>query len=179
MINIKINYQNPSVKKEHLGFGQSEVPRNTALKMRNIVKESSYNPYVRKWAEIIINDLDDRDEWGEVEAIFYFVRDYIRYVKDPKGMEYIQTPPYMLKTIEMEQKAAGDCDDQTVLTLSLLKSIGYRVAIRVTGYKPGKYSHVYGLVNIKNKWIPIDTVRKDKELGWEARGYQVMDLEVK
>jgi hypothetical protein len=63
----------------------------------------------------------------EVEELFYYVRDTIKYVKDPRltelDFDYIQSP---LETLE---RKAGDCDDHTVLLASLLESIGYSTSI--------------------------------------------------
>ncbi len=74
-----------------------------------------------------------------------------------------------------------NCDDMSMLTLSLLKSIGYEVGLKVTSYKPnGTYQHVYGIVrvpigktspegySVQNIWLATDTIKPDKNLGWEA-----------
>lgn len=165
---------------EHLGFGKVVVPRNTALKMREVILESHVNPYVRKWAERITEDVRDRDEYGEVNAIFRFVQNSLHYLKDPRGMEYVQTPPYILEHIQVGSKPGADCDDYTTLGLSLLASIGYKTAIRVTGYNQGgEFTHVYGLVSVHGKWVPFDAIRKDVGLGWEAPNKTVkMDIGV-
>jgi hypothetical protein len=104
------------------------------------------------------------------------VRDNVRYTRDPAGFEYIQTPPVVLEDIRSYQigqgdRPAGDCDDMTVLSLSLLKSIGFQVAIKVVSFhNHKKFSHVYGLVQIGNDWITCDCVRPDRDMGWEAQG---------
>jgi|SRR3972149_180425 len=166
-----ITYLNPPVREEFLGYGPINVPMNTGGKMRDIIRESSKNPYVRKWAEKIVEGVQDRDEIGEVEGLFDFVQMKTRYAHDPKGTEFIQTPPYILKHIELGDKPSLDCDDYTVLGLSLARSLGYPTLIRITGYKDdGKFSHVYGLVKIRGKWVTFDAVRKDQKLGWKAPG---------
>jgi len=171
---------NPPVRKEFLGFGRVNVPATTISRMRDIIKESGHSNYVREWAKHIIEDVPDRDEVGEVQAIFDFLQLHSRYTKDPKGMEYVQTPLFVLSQIGLGQIASLDCDDYTVTSLSLLRSIGYPVKIRATGYSNNKnFSHVYGLVKIKGSWKVFDAVRKDEPLFWEAPGRTVtMDLEV-
>lgn len=175
-----LNFQNPPTRTEFLGFGKVTVPRNTARRMRDLIREASTNEYVRKWAEKIVEDVADRNEYGEMKAIFNFIQDRTRYAKDPKGVEYIQTPPYVLTHIQIGDKPSLDCDDYTVLGLSLLGALGYETAIRVTGYKSdGKFTHVYGMVKWGSKWIPFDGVRKDRTLGWQAPDkVRVMDVRV-
>lgn len=166
------------VKHEFLGFGKITVPKNTALKMREIIKKASINEYVRKWAERIVEDVEDRDEVGEAEVIFNFVQTNTRYGHDPRGTEYIQTPHYILKQIEVGMKPTNDCDDSTTLSLSLLRSLGFKTKIRVTGYRSdGRFSHVYGLVVINGKWVPYDCVNKKFKVGWQAPNpKRIMDI---
>ena len=168
------------VRRTDLGSGRVGVPRRTAQKMREIIRKSSSNLYVRKWAEKIIEDVPDRDMKGEVEAIYTFLQRKTRYARDPRGTEFIQTPPYVLKQVELGMKPSLDCDDYTVSGLSLLRSMGYSTLIRVTGYKDdGRFSHVYGKVLVDGKWVNFDPVRKGQNLGWEAPGRRrQMDFEV-
>lgn len=71
----------------------------------------------------------------------------------------------------------SNCDDMTVLSLSLMKSVGFPVVIKTVGYN-GRFSHVYGMVHVNGKWIVTDTVRPDKWFGWEAPGVtRVMEVQ--
>jgi hypothetical protein len=166
---------------ESLGRGKLAVPQQTGRRMRAIILESSANPYVRKWAERVTRSLPDRDHDAEIQAIYSFLQNNTRYVADPRGTEYVQTPPFVLTQIEHRLNPGLDCDDYTVTGLSLLRSIGYDTAIRVTGYKPdNRFSHVYGMVRLPKtgEWRAFDCVRKDEPLaGWEAPGkVRQMDL---
>lgn len=169
---------------EYIGTGDNAI-YNTVSKMKQIISESSKNPYVREWARDILGYVDVNDKMNEARAVHNFVRDNVRYTKDPFGFEYIQTPPVLLEAIRERNKSGGnrptgDCDDMTVLSLSLLKSIGFPVAIKVVSFhENGRFSHVYGLVQVKGQWIPIDCVRPDKQLGWEATGLtRVMETQI-
>jgi transglutaminase-like putative cysteine protease len=137
--------------------------------MKKIIHESAPNLYVRKWAEKLVSGIQPRDERGEAEAIFDFVQRSLRYARDPRGTEFVQTPLLLLTEIEQGKTPSADCDDYTTLGLSLLRALGFPVVIRVTGYRPdGTFSHVYGMVNINGVWTAFDAVRRDKDLGWEA-----------
>ena len=161
---------------EYIGTGDTAIFR-TVDKMKNIINTSARNPYIREWAKNIVSRVGVNDKKAEVNAIFNFVRDNVRYTKDPLGFEYLQTPPTLLEDIRMHMdgkgdRPIGDCDDMTLLSLSLLKSIGFRVAIKVVSFLPNKqFGHVYGLVQLNGQWMPIDCVRPDSYLGWESKGH--------
>lgn len=162
-------------KEEYIGSGDTAIV-NTVRKMKDIINVSSRNPYIREWAGNIVSRVEVNDKKGEANAIFNFVRDNVRYTKDPYGFEYLQTPPTLLEDIRLRmqgkgERPNGDCDDMTLLSLSLLKSIGFNVAIKVVSFlESGQFSHVYGLVQIKGQWVPFDCVRPDSHMGQEARG---------
>jgi len=159
---------NTPITKQFNGFGESSI-YNTVDVIHKIVKSSSNNPYVRKWAEKIIRNIPAKNKLGEVDAIHDFVKWKVRYTKDPLDMEYVQTPLVLLKAIELGEIPMGDCDDMTTLALSLYRSIGYPVATKVASYTNNRqFSHIYGLVNVNNKWIPSDTTMSSYNLGWEA-----------
>jgi Intein splicing domain len=75
---------------------------------------------------------------------------------------------------------AHNCDDVTDLFLSLAMSIGYPVALRVASYSSDKeFRHVYGLVNVKHIWYPVDGINWHQPPGWEHPGATNMaDYEV-
>lgn len=153
-----------------LGFGDA-VTINTVKKMIDTIKSSSKNLRVVKKAADIVSHLPAKDQVAEVTTIYNWVRDNSRYVKDPHGTEMLQSPLVALDQIEAGQVFSGDCDCLVTLTLSLLKSIGYPVALRIASYKPDKiHSHVYGLVNIYGQWTPIEPIKEHVPLGWEAPG---------
>lgn len=152
----------------NIGTGNSAI-YNTVAKMSQIVSESSKNPYIRKWAEHIVRSVIPGNKLHEANAIYLFVRDKTRYLNDPDGMEYLQTPLYVLQQLEKSIMPSLDCDDSTMLSLSLLKSIGFPVAIRIISTNASNaYSHVYGLFSVNNVWYPIDCIKRDKSFLWQA-----------
>jgi predicted transglutaminase-like cysteine proteinase len=152
----------------------------TVDQMERVMLASLGNQEIRMRAEQIVSMVAPNDRMGEAEAVYQFVRDYVRYTKDPAGMEYVQTPQHILKMIDERGQAYGDCDDKTVLGLSLLKNLGFEVAIRVASYRAsGQFTHVYGLVKIKGEWVVFDATPTHQSLGWEAEATRVKDREVK
>lgn len=172
-------HQHIPVKIQSISHGEIGI-HETVTQMEKIILASLGDQQVRMAAEDVVGGVEPNDREGEASAVYQFVRDRVRYTKDPKGMEYVQTPGHMLTMIQKRGQAYGDCDDKTVLGLSMLKNLGYDVAIRVAQYRPqGTYTHVYGLVKIKNVWMVFDATPIDKELGWEAQAVKVQDRQVK
>jgi len=56
------------------------------------------------------------------KALYYYVRDNINYVSDPKRTEYVQSPEETLL-------GGGDCEDKAILTASILYKLGYDVCL--------------------------------------------------
>ncbi len=167
------------VKYSFLGFGES-VATNTVYKMMDVIKQSSKNLRVRNKAAEIVAGVRTKDQWAEVDAIYWWVKNNTRYLKDPHGTELIISPVTALDQISAGIKFSGDCDDLAILVLSLLKSIGYPVALRIAAYKKGEaFQHVYGVVNIYDECIPVEPISLTSMLGWEApNATRVKDFEI-
>ncbi len=165
---------------EPLGFGQV-ITSNTLQKMKRIVNDSIRNYYVRRWAEKMVeNTPEDGSDTTRVHAIYDYLATYTRYLKDPWGLELLKTPLVSLQLLDIGETPSLDCDDLTILAMSLLKSIGFRVGFRATSYRPDKkFSHVYGLVKIKGiGWVPFDLVKKPG-VGFEPPApTNIYDMEV-
>jgi transglutaminase-like putative cysteine protease len=149
-----------------LGTGDIAIYR-TAIQMAAIIKEYAPLPYIRHTVEDIIGKVEPYNSREEVEAIYSFVQGNVHYVKDPLNYEYIKTPSKLIYEIE-QGNATGDCDDVTVLGLTMCRSIGFPTAIKVASYHDDlEFGHVYGLVLIDDYWIPFDTIKADFNLGSE------------
>lgn len=104
-----------------------------------------------------------KDRWGEVCALFHWVRNNIRYTRDILQVELLHTPRRMLEL------KAGDCDDMTILLGSMLRSTGHPVRIVLCGFrrdKPHMYSHIYPQVQVRRQWVGLDATMPHP-IGWE------------
>jgi len=161
-------YRNP-ISFQDLGI--FDVSGQTLEKMRQIIVTSSKNWTVIQFARSIVRNVKEKDHWAEVDAIYNYVRNHSRYVKDPEGTEHLQTPLIAMQQIKNRLPFEGDCDDLTIFVLSLLKAIGYKVKLIAASYSKSKQlSHVYGAVHLYNSWVPVEPINKDCMLGWEAPG---------
>jgi transglutaminase-like putative cysteine protease len=111
---------------------------------------------VRRLALQLTASCPPRDSVCEITTLQNWVRDHIRYVRDVRDVETLQTPKLTL------QMAAGDCDDQAVLLASLLESIGYRTRFEALGVRGGGYEHVISAVQAgfrgREVWLPLETI---------------------
>ncbi len=79
------------------------------------------DPVIKEAADTIVLLSGCKDsKVCNAKAVFYFVRDNMRYVSDPTTYEYIKTPREALRT------RTGDCDDASVILSNMLQSIGIK-----------------------------------------------------
>ena len=163
--NISDQVNDVPTKKVYVGTGDTAI-QNTLILMREIINSSYQNYYVRRFAEKIVQDATTLLE--KVQAVFDFLAFHTKYVKDPHGLEMLKSPLVSLQLIEVGEQPMLDCDDSTILSLSLLRSIGFPVSIKAIGVDDTKrFKHVYGMVLVKDKWIPFDGTMPKHGLGWE------------
>jgi transglutaminase-like putative cysteine protease len=143
----------------------SELPngregvRATLNIMSSIVRAYKALPWVRNFANEMTRSLPQKSYMRQAEALFYFVRDRIRYVHDIAGMEMVQTPDVTL------HRGSGDCDDKSVLLAVLLQSLGHPTRFIAMGTKPGRFSHVFVETKVGNSWVPLDATEANPP-GW-------------
>ena len=129
--------------------------------MRRMARESVRSPRqeIRTLALSLIAVLPARKWSAEVEALHAYVRDEIRYVRDPVGIESVAVPE---KTLQLR---AGDCDDKSTLLAALLESIGHPARFVAVGFNGGHFSHVYVESKIGSEWVPLETIIY-RPMGW-------------
>ncbi len=134
--------------------------------MRDAVRAGVRDPQmrVRNQALAIVKGVPARDFRGEVEAVWEWMRDNIRFVRDIRGVETVAVP---WRTLELGQ---GDCDDVSVLTNSLLESLSFQTRFRAVGFRPGELSHVYPEVKLGKWWVPLETTVPGAYIGWYPPG---------
>lgn len=134
--------------------------RKTLKIMVQLARQYQKDMGVVQLSRDLTDPLPQKDFSGELEALQRFVRDCIRYVRDPEDVELVQTPKATLET------ARGDCDDKATLLASLLKSIGFPTRFVAVGIAGGPYSHVYVEARLGTRWIPLETIVEGAEPGW-------------
>lgn len=133
--------------------------RQTLHFMRQYVNEYKTHPQVRELALSLVRNLPQKDFDGEVDRVFRFVQNRIRYIRDIHEVETIQTP---VKTLEYGQ---GDCDDKATLLAAMLQSLGHPTRFHAMGFRPGHISHVLLEVKKGHKWVSLDAT-EPVHMGW-------------
>lgn len=137
----------------------NEGVKQTLLLMSKLVKSGKKNLEIRTLAGNLTKALQQKHWLNEIISIQKYVRDNIRYVRDIRGVETIQTPDVTLKI------GYGDCDDKSTLVASLLESIGHPTRFVAVGFNSGNLSHVFVETKIGNKWMGVETT-EPVECGW-------------
>lgn len=130
--------------------------------MRDAVRAGIRDPnmIVRNQALAIVKGVKQKDFRGEVEAVYEWVRDNIRFVRDIRGIETVAHPA---RTLELGQ---GDCDDISVLISALLESLSFQTRFLAVGFRPGELSHVLTEVRLREWWVPLETTVDGAYIGW-------------
>ncbi|HZU22129.1 MAG TPA: transglutaminase-like domain-containing protein, partial [Terriglobales bacterium] len=125
--------------------------------------EGAQNPYVRMLALDITRGLGARDYYGQIEAIYDWVKQNIEF----RG-EFSETVQSPLVTLQM---GAGDCDCQATLVAALLGAQGIAtrpVTVAADAEDPETFTHVYleAFDRGANQWVPLDTTVPSASPGW-------------
>ena len=123
---------------------------HSSAEVKQVVLDSE--PIIKQIANKIVSDsCRTSDSLCQSKALFYFVRDRITYVLDPKFHDKLENPLVTLKT------GGADCEDMAVLVAALEKAIGNDARlVFISG-------HAYAQVRIpdyKDKWLDMETTCK-------------------
>lgn len=119
--------------------------------MRKYVHAAKLNPVLRHFFLQRVSGLASKDFVGEANTLYTWVKAHIRYVRDIRGVETLQTPEYTLR------EGQGDCDDQAVLLASGLELLGHPTRFVAIAQRPGDFTHVYVETKIGPRWVAMET----------------------
>jgi len=115
--------------------------------MAKLIRKGQFDYRIRGLAEEIVGDLWPHDYLSEYAAVLNWVRKNVRYVRDPRTIEQIQTPEV---TVETKQ---GDCDDASVLVGSLVGSVGAQVRLVAGSFASSPKHPGSGLPLLSHVWL--------------------------
>jgi hypothetical protein len=135
--------------------------------IQDLILQGTRDFYVRQKAIDILLErgVKPKDYLGEIRALFEWVRDNVRYTKDPFKVELLHASRRMLEL------RAGDCDDMAILLGALLEAVGHPVRLVLVGPDPGRpllFSHIYLEAYHRGRWIPLDPTMP-YPMGWAPR----------
>ena len=116
----------------------------------------------------------------EVYSICEWAKQHFDYVPDPEGSELFIAPYIMVERINESGTCHGDCDDISLLTASLLGSVGYEVRLSLLDTDMDlEYDHCIAGVKIDEKWIDLDLAIEKLPLGWIEKYAKRKDIYIK
>lgn len=137
---------------------------HTARLIREAIERAKVDPTMIEAATALIYTTPAKNTDAEADAIFSWVRDHVRYVRDVHGIETLASPQTTYR------RQAGDCDDQVALLGTLLEAVGYPTRLIIAAYDaPGSWSHVYLQVLTDAGWRDADPT-EDFPLGVAPAG---------
>ncbi|MEO0146743.1 MAG: transglutaminase-like domain-containing protein, partial [candidate division WOR-3 bacterium] len=151
--------------------------RATLEEMARLIHEGTRDWRVIQAARAIVAEYHPLDHLSRVNALFEFVRDKVRYVKDPVGVELLAGAPHMIEEIGTYGETQGDCDEKTILLGAMLQAVGYPVKLVAARTRPTRgpwgivwpYSHVYLETELPGHGrVALDPTRNEAQLGEEA-----------
>lgn len=146
-------------------IGRHQKQRRTIELIRQLIEQGKRDEAIRAQAAELVQDIPEGDWQGEIQAIIDFIKDEVRYTRDPYMIESVSDAK---DTLEL---GYGDCDDYTVLAGSMLEAIGHPVRLKVVGRN--QLSHIFPEAFVKGKgWQPVDCARpRDKAM--ERRSWPI------
>lgn len=140
-------------------------------RLRQLVEAAKRDAKFVRSAQAIVQDLPERSHDAEVARVVAFVKDRVRYVRDPIGVEAFTDPRILLEEAKT-YRARGDCDDHVILASALLEAIGYPTRYRIGGLGSERWAHIWLQVRIPARgWVSVELVRKDAAIGWETTNF--------
>jgi Transglutaminase-like superfamily len=124
----------------------------TIKKMAELATAGAQTFPIRDLAVRITADVPSKQPRLELEALYRWVRDHVRYRFDPVDLEWVQSPA---RTV---QQRAGDCDDLSTLLAALAGSLGHRWRFRTIGPTPQAQRHVAAEAFDGQTWVTLDPV---------------------
>lgn len=118
-----------------------------------LVTESQNRPVVRIVALSILEraNVDTRDLYQVMRALWEWTRRTIRYIRDPRDVETVQSPEITLHL------KAGDCDDHAALMAAFAVNLGIPTGFVTIGLNADTQSHIYPEFFVNGRWIAGDT----------------------
>jgi transglutaminase-like putative cysteine protease len=163
MIQLSSRYVIPRIRVLRVPRGTTGTLA-TARLIAGLIQDGARDFYVRQKAIEVFRayQVPPKNRFGEVCALFDFVKRNIRYTRDIFRVELLHSARRMLEL------KAGDCDDMTILLGAMLLSTGHPVRLVLAGFKrnrPHVYSHIYPEVFVRGRWMAADATA-DKPIGW-------------
>ncbi|WP_121355767.1 hypothetical protein [Flavisolibacter nicotianae] len=125
--------------------------------------------------KMITQLLKTNNTYETCSNIWHFVYQHIAYKKDQEGYEQIRSPARAWH----DRKSGVDCDCYSVFISSILSNLKIQHVLRITKYHRDYFQHIYPVVVLNGKEIPIDCVtdKFNYEVPYSEKKDYPMDLQ--
>lgn len=145
------------------------APQTIAV-MRKAVIEDADHFETRQLVEHICEGLDSKDYVSEYLAVYYFLLQHTRYMRDPRRTELVRAPYVVSKQIMAGHRPSLDCDDMGLWLSSAFTQLGGASDFTTVAFNnqfyDGKrqFSHVFtrALEPRTRQWVVFDPVAAEK-----------------
>ncbi len=117
--------------------------------MRQAALQDADQYVTRELAEMVCEGLDSKDYTSEYLALYQFLLQRTRYMRDPRRTELVRAPYLISRQIMSGYRPSLDCDDMATWLAAAVLSVGGHVefctvafALMFYGEQP-QYSHVF------------------------------------
>lgn len=123
-------------------------------KVAELIREGQLSFPIVRLARRIVHDVPSKRYASELQALYVWAREHVRYRKDPIGAEWLQSAE---RTVA---ERAGDCDDLTILIGSLAGALGHAWRLLTVGPTPTRQAHIAIQVSTDGgaSWLTLDPV---------------------
>lgn len=123
--------------------------------MAKLANQAQFDPAIRELSERIVKNLWPHDYLSEYVAILVWIRQNIRYTRDPITIEQVKTPRAVIET------GTADCDEMGTLAAAMVGTIGGKSRFVAASFSVGRpLSHVWAEAweDGSKAWIILDPV---------------------
>jgi hypothetical protein len=139
-------------------FPKAEGVNKTIRKNADVTHTVAFIPKVvnetLNHTKLIAQRLKGTSTYETCSNIWHFVYQHVAYRKDQEGYEQIRSPA----RVWHDRQKGVDCDCYSVFISSILTNCAIPHILRITKYHRDYFQHIYPVVVLHGKEIPIDCV---------------------
>jgi hypothetical protein len=128
--------------------GYNGAPQTIAL-MSKVALEDAKHFETRQLAEAVCEGLDSKDYVSEYLALYYFLLQRTRYMRDPRRTELVRAPWVISKQILSGHRPSCDCDDMGTWLAAAVLAVGGTAQFATVAFNNAffgnerQYGHVF------------------------------------
>lgn len=133
--------------------------RSSIRKVAELARAGQESFAIVNLARRIVHDVPGKAYDDELRALYIWVREHVRYRKDPVGLEWLQAPH-----VTVAQRA-GDCDDLAGLLAALVGALGHLWRLITVGSSPTSQGHIAVQASTDGgaTWVTLDPVMEPRQ----------------